>query len=173
MNQSLCAFSVRDENVCSLDGIRLMVLAAARDQETAPSGESQAGHIGLSQDTARCLAGLNSTLASIEGELVGVADSTFDGYEDEGAQNRDVRLAKASAEDLEEVHTPEVLQTRMVPVADVAADIAGWKQALVDEATSLIAEHRACKPVTEEAMRRLEDSPDFGVVRVQENCCQC
>ena len=133
----------KEEESQSLDGTRLMLLAAARDQETALTKEIQSGAPELSEDTARCLASINSMLHSLESELVELADDCLEGYEDEGPQNRDLRLAAVKLDE------HELLQTRIVPIADVSANISEWRNALTDEAASLISEYGACRPITE------------------------
>ena len=160
VDSHVCDYLAREADASDIDGVRLMLLAAARDQETAMARELQAGESFLSEDTARCLAILNGSLTDLESELVEIADDTFEGYEDEGPQNRDLRLSAVTVEE------QELLQTKMVPVADVGANIAEWRSALIDEATSLISEHEACRPITEDAVQKLEADPRFEVVRV-------
>ena len=61
---------------------------------------------------------------------------------------------------------PLVITRRHLRKTDVAADIVSWRQALVDEATSLISEYKVCCPMTEEAVKRLEGNSEYEVVRV-------
>ena len=102
---------------------------------------------------------MNRSLMSLEADLVQISDDALDGFEDEGPQNRDIRLAAAAAEESE-------LLTKMVPVSEVSSDISAWRSAMLDEATSLISEYKACRPITKEAVKKLESRADYEVVRV-------
>ena len=160
VDQSLYGYLGKDEDMQDVDGIRLMLLAASKDQETALAKELQVGETSLSEETVRNLSAINRTLASLEETLVSWSDGSFEGYEEEGPQNRDMRLSSIAVDE------PELLQTKTIPVAEVAAAVDEWRAALMDEATSLISEHKACKPIAEEAVCKLEAHPDYEVVRV-------
>ena len=158
LEPSLHAF-VEAEDVESLDGVRLSLLAAAREQETALSKELREGNSTLAEETTKCLAEMNRALASLESSLINQARNGLDDYELEGPQNRDIQLRGVETDE------KELLQTKIILVSEVAAAIPEWRAALTNEANSLIAEHKACEPISENAVKQLEANPAFKVVR--------
>ena len=143
-----------------LEHRRLALLAAVREQETAHAKELQAGDAGLAEMSGRSLAQLNKSVASLE-EQLSCCSGVQEAFETEGPQNRDLHLRK-----VEVTESESVLQTRIVPLSEVVANLSDWREALGAELDSLVSEHRACAVRTEQEVRQMESDPDLEIIRV-------
>ena len=150
-----------DDAVDELGGVRLALLAAIRDQETAVARETQAGNMDLASLTAKSLAEAHVSLSKIEGILCDTQLNLSDLYEGEGPQNRDISLR---AVDVGE--KPDLLQAKVVPVSEVCANIDEWRDAIGDEVHSVITKHQAGSFRSEDAVREMEADPALEVLRV-------
>ena len=82
-------------------------------------------------------------------------------YEGEGPQNRDISLRA-----VEVGEKPDLLQAKVVPVAEVCANIDEWREAIGDEVQSVITKHQAGSFRSEDAVREMEADPALEVIRV-------
>ena len=60
----------------------------------------------------------------------------------------------------------DVLQTKIVPVAEVAANIQRWTPTLGAELESITTEHQAGTVISSEQADRLESNPDLDIVKI-------
>ena len=153
-------YECEEDMESELEHRRLALLAAIREQETAHARELQAGNADLAEMSGRNLAHLNKSVASLEDDLY-MCSGSLEAFESEGPQNRDIHLRKVEVADSE-----SVLQTRIVPLSEVVANLQDWKDALGCELDSLVSEHQACVVKTEEDVRKMESDSLLEVVRV-------
>ena len=152
---------VPEEYLKDLDGIRLSMLSAIRDQETALARELQHGDSVVAEATAVSLANLYRSTARMEEaiEALGRGDVLSSG---EGPPSpHDIALRAAALAEPE-----DVLQTKIVPVAEVAANIQAWTPPLGAELESITTEHRAGTVISNEQADRLESNPDLDIVKI-------
>ena len=98
-------------------------------------------------------------MSSLESLLESLPSQTVAERENEGQLRSDIHLSALDAES-------EVLQTKMVPIADVVRDIEKWKPTLSDELASVTTVHNAGTIISEEEARILESNPEVEVIRV-------
>ena len=151
----------QDERGPSLDGLRLSVLSAIRDQETAIARELQTGDSELAQLTANNLVELNQMVSGLEETLCASVDNIPEMYEFQGPQNRDISLRAVSVEE-----GAELLQAKVIPVAEVCENIDTWREAIGEEVASVINKHKAGTFKTEDEVRAMEAKGEFQIVRV-------
>ena len=154
----MCRRSIKD-----LDGIRLSMLSAIRDQETALARKLQHGDSVVAEATAVSLAGLYRSTARLEEaiETLGQGDVLSSG---EGPPSpRDIALRAAALAEPE-----DVLQMKIVPVAEVVANIQRWTPTLGAELESITTEHehQAGTVISSEQADRLESNPDLDIVKI-------
>ncbi|CAE7419793.1 unnamed protein product [Symbiodinium necroappetens] len=142
-----------------LEGRRLASISAMREQEQALVKELQAGHVELAMSTAELLEQMDNSVSCIESLLESLSGQTTSEWESEGQSRSDISLRALDAES-------DVLQTKMVPIAEVAKDIENWKSALSDELSSVTTVHKAGFIISEEEARSLESNPEVEVLRV-------
>ncbi|CAE7494271.1 RE1 [Symbiodinium natans] len=144
-----------------LEGLRLSALATLRDQETALAKDVQAGCADLAESAATLLARIHVEVQALENLLDWL--SGYENYdpENDGQQNSDLHLRAVSVDEGE-----QLLQTKIVSINEVMADIEGWIEALRSELTSLTEVNGATGVITEEEVRQLESDPTLEVVRV-------
>ena len=82
-------------------------------------------------------------------------------YESEGPQNRDISLRASEAGE-----KPDLLQAKVVPVAEVCANIDEWREATGDEVHNVITKHQAGSFRSEDEVRNMEADPKLEVIRV-------
>ena len=150
----------KDERGPSLDGLRLSVLSAIRDQETAIARELQTGDSELAQLTANNLVELNQMVSGLEETLCASVDNIPEMYEFQGPQNRDISLRAVSVEE-----GAELLQAKVIPVAEVCENIDTWREAIGEEVASVINKHKAGTFKTEDEVRAMEAKGEFQIVR--------
>ncbi|CAE7264729.1 unnamed protein product [Symbiodinium microadriaticum] len=142
-----------------LEGRRLASISAMREQEQALVKELQSGHVELAQSTAELLEQMDNSVSCLESLLESLSGQAVSEWESEGLLRSDVHLRALDAE-------ADVLQTKMVPIAEVAKDIDSWKPSLSDELASVTTVHKAGVIISEEEARLLESNPDVEVLRV-------
>ncbi|CAE7662394.1 unnamed protein product, partial [Symbiodinium sp. KB8] len=130
-----------------------------REQEQALVKELQSGHVELAQSTAELLEQMDNSVSCLESLLESLSGQAVSEWESEGLLRSDVHLRALDAE-------ADVLQTKMVPIAEVAKDIDSWKPSLSDELASVTTVHKAGVIISEEEARLLESNPDVEVLRV-------
>ena len=151
----------RDEQGADLDGLRLSMLSAIRDQETAIARELQTGDAELARLTAVNLAEMNQMVSGLEEALCVTVDNVPDMYEFQGPQNRDVSLRAVSVEE-----GTELLQAKVVPVTEVCENIDTWREAIGEEVASVINKRKAGAFKTESEVREMESKGEYQIVRV-------
>ena len=161
VDPSLYPFAEDDEMANGIEGRRLAALSAFRDQETAHSREIQAGNELLAESSGNNMVEISRSIAEMETSLEELAGCPGVGYELEGPQNRDLALRAMQVDEQE-----AVLQTRVIPITEVHADINSWRESLGAELDSLVTEHQAVSPLTEEEVRALECDSAIEVVRM-------
>ena len=150
-----------NERCQALDGLRLATLSAIRDQETAISRELQCGDAEIARLTAECLAEMNQMVAGLEEVLCSTVDDIPELYEDQGPQKHDINLRTITP-----TEGADLLQAKVIPVAEVCENIGLWKEAIGEEVASVINKHKAGTFKTEQEVKQLEASNDFQVIRV-------
>ena len=150
-----------DERCLGLDGLRLATLAAIRDQETAITREMQAGDVELAQATAECVAGMNRMVSNLEETLCCVVEDVSQLYESQGPQSNDISLRAITPSE-----GVELLQTKVIPIAEVCENIEAWKEAIGEEVASVINKHQAGTFKTDEEVKMMESKGECQVRRV-------
>ena len=150
-----------DDAIKFLDGIRLAALSAVRDQETALAKELQGGASQVAESTASHLAEMYRDLSSLEQIMEGVEAWSWDTPGEGPPSPHDIALRAVSVAEPE-----EVLQTKIVSVAEVAANIQRWTPTLGAELESITTEHRAGTVISNEQADRLESNPDLDIVKI-------
>ena len=161
VDPSLYPFAEDDEMANGIEGRRLAALSAFRDQETAHSREIQAGNELLAESSGNNMVEISRSIAEMETSLEELAGCPGVGYELEGPQNRDLALRAMQVDEQE-----AVLPTRVIPITEVHAGVNSWRESLGAELDSLVTEHQAVSPLTEEEVRALECDSAIEVVRM-------
>ncbi|CAE7463843.1 RE2, partial [Symbiodinium pilosum] len=100
-------------------------------------------------------------LSSLEQIMEGVEAWSWDTPGEGPPSPHDIALRAVNVAEPE-----DVLQTKIVPVAEVAANIQRWTPTLGAELESITTEHRAGTVISNEQADRLESNPDLDIVKI-------